>query len=171
MSQSDYAALLTTADSAMSTRQARLQRDFRLGAYKRFGYDEASGAFVFSDSGIARVLADAEFVGEVSRRDSTWRWAWDLPWVAPGLARSASQARRYGWLHRVRPLRATGWRGDDTDGWEMSSLTGWLAGAEGGYRAPSSDSSTYTFVLFHNVRWAPPGRTAASYIHSPPAVP
>lgn len=171
MSHRDYVALLTTADSAMSARQARLQRQFRLGGYRRFDYDEASGAFVFSDSGFARVLADAEFVGEVSRRDSTWRWAWELPWVAPNLARSASKARRYGWFHGIRRLRDSGWHGDDVDGWEMSSLAGWLAGADGGYRAPSSDSSTYTFVLFHNVRWAPAGTKVTSYIHSPRAVP
>ena len=169
MSESDYLKLLTRADSAMSVRQARLKKEFQLGAYKRFDYDEASGIFVFSDSGVARVLADAQFVGDVSRRDSTFRWAWDLPWLASSLTSSANRARYYGWLHGIRRLRDSEWPGGEGDGWEMTALTGWLGGSEGGYRAPSSDSSTYTFVLLHHVRWAPPNTTAKSYIRSPRA--
>lgn len=51
----------------------------------------------------------------------------------------------------------------------MTSLAGLLAGAEGGYRAPSSDSALYTFVLMRNLRWAPAGRSTDSYIFGPRA--
>ena len=167
MPRERYVDLLTRADSAMSDHQARLQRDFQLGAWPRFDYDEGSGILVFSQDGAAKVLADIQFVGEVSRRDSIWTWAWQLPYVSRSLAAAASTSRRYGWLHGVAPLRDSPWHGDGVDGWEMTSLAGWLAGAEGGYRAPSSDSATYTFLLLRNVRWAPPGRRVESYIVSP----
>jgi hypothetical protein len=35
-----------------------------------------------------------------------------------------------------------------------------------GYRAPSSDSTRYTFMLLRNVRWATAGRLVQSYIVS-----
>src|SRR5262249_46608447 len=104
----------------MRARQATLTREFRIGSYQRYDYDEASGIFVFSDSGVAKVLADIQFVGEVSRKDSTWNWAWQLPYVAPFLARDASAMRRYGWWHGVPFLRRTGWPADQVDGWEMT---------------------------------------------------
>ena len=162
-----YVEVLTRADSAMTARQDRLRREYQLGRWPRFDYDEGAGTLVFSEGGVARVVADVQFVGEASRRDSTWTWAWDLPYASGELASAASQARRYGWLHGVAPLRRSGWHGDDVDGWEMTSLTGWIAGAEGGYRAPSSDSLSYTFMLLRNVRWAPPGRRVESYLVSP----
>lgn len=167
MPRERYVDLLTTADSAMRAKQERLQREFQLGSYQRFDYDEGTGAFVFSANGQAKVLADAKFVGVVSRRDSTWTWSWKLPYVSAELSTPARRARRYGWLHGVDHLKHSDWPGDQADGWEMTSLTAWIAGAEGAYRAPSSDSSRYTFLLLDHVRWAPPGRSAASYIVSP----
>jgi hypothetical protein len=169
MPQADYVAFLTRADSLMGVRQDSLQAQFHIGTYARFDYDEATGVFVFSDSGVAKVLADAQFVGEVSRNDTTWAWAWALRQLSPSLTQSAIKARRYGWWHGIHRLKASGWHADYMDGWEMTSLTGMIAGAEGGYRAPSSDSTAYTFVLFHNVRWAPPGATVDSYLVSPRA--
>ena len=167
MERDRYVDLLTRADSALGARQGRLQKDFRLGSYARFDYDEGTGILVFSDSGAAKVLADVQFVGEVSRRDSVWHWGWDLPYVLPEFAQAARKARRYGWLRGVQPLKRTGWSGDDIDGWEMTSLTAWIAGTDGAYRAPSSDSATYTFMLLRNVRWAPSGKRVTDYIRSP----
>ncbi|HEV8358403.1 MAG TPA: hypothetical protein VGQ17_16735 [Gemmatimonadales bacterium] len=166
MSKARYVAYLTEADSVMSVLQEHLDRDFGLLERERFDYDEANGVFVLSDSGVAKVLADVQFVGKVSRRDSTWTWAWDLPYY-DSYTQAARQARRYGWLHGIRRLRTSRWHGDDTDGWEMTSLTAHIAGAEGGYRAPAADSSSYVFLLLRNVRLAPVGRRVDSYLKSP----
>ena len=84
-----YVDLLTRADSALGAKQDRLEQDFRLGTYAHFDYDEGTGTIVFSDSGVAKVLADIQFVGDVSRRDSVWRWAWDLPYVLPDFSQDA----------------------------------------------------------------------------------
>ena len=166
MSEERYVAYLTEADSVMSVLQEHLRRSFGLGTHKHFDYDEANGVFVLSDSGMAKVVADVQFVGRVSRRDSTWTWAWDLSYYA-AFTKAVRQARRYGWLHGIRKLRTSGWHGDDTDGWEMTSLTARIAGAEGAYRAPASDSSAYVFVLLRIVRLAPVGRRVEDYIKSP----
>jgi hypothetical protein len=169
MSDSEYVDLLTRADSALTAKQDRVRADFQLGAHARYDYDEALGLIVFSNNDTAVVVADVQFVGNVSRTDSAWHWAWDLPYVSPGLSAAARKARRYGWRRGVPLLKRTGWHADDIDGWEMTSLTAWIAGAEGAYRAPSSDSSRFTFMLLNNVRWADAGRTVDSYIISPRA--
>jgi hypothetical protein len=170
MPEEEYRVLLTQADSAMGAKQSHLARTFRLGQYPRFDYDEAQDVLVFSETGIARVVAAVEFVGEVSRRDSVWTWAWDMP-VLQHAAGRARKVRWYGWRHGLPWLRQARWSGDDVDGWEMTSLTAWLTDAEGAYRAPSSDSLRYTFMLLTDVQWAPPGRSVDSYITSPRQVP
>lgn len=169
MPEARYVETLTSADSAMRVSQSRLEKAFGIGRFPRYDYDEGTGVLVFSDSGVAKVVADIQFVGEVSRRDSAWHWAWELPYVRAPLDGAARAARRYGWLHSIDYLRHSGWQADNVDGWEMTSLTAWIAGAEGAYRAPSSDSTTYTFMLLRRVRRAPPGRSVASYITSPRA--
>ncbi len=166
MPEAEYVSLLTRADSLMTVHQDSLRAVFDLGGYAHFDYDEGTGIFVLSDSGVAKVLADVQFVGEVSRLDSTWTWAWEVPVFSGRLSTSATSARWYGWRHGIRRLRSSGWHADATDGWEMTSLTGLIAGAEGAYRAPSSDSTKYTFMLLRNVRWAPPGRTVDSFLTS-----
>jgi hypothetical protein len=167
MPEARYVALLMSADSALQLRQDQLRKDFQLDRFPHYDYDEGTGVFVFSDNGVARVIADVQFVGDVSRKDSTFRWAWESPRVSSKLAEAATHARWYGWFHGVPRLRESGWRADYVDGWEMTSLAAWITGADGAYRAPSADSATYTFMLLRNVRRAPQGRRVESYIASP----
>jgi len=169
MPEEEYRAWLTAADSTLGVRQDSLQATFHIGSFSRFDYDEATGAFVFSDSGVARVIAQAEFVGFAARRDSTWTWSWQQPQFSPSLTRAARKARRYGWLHGVARLRSSGWRGDYVDGWEMTSLTCVISGCLGAYRAPASDSSGYTFLLFKTMAVARPGSAPSDYVTSPRA--
>jgi hypothetical protein len=169
MSQDDYAAWLTSADSALGARQDSVTAAFRLGTYSRFDYNTGNGILVFSDSGIAKVLADVEFVGDISRHDSTWAWAWKVPDYPARFTAKARKARLYGWLHGVRKLRTSGWGGDNTDGWEMTSLTMAIAGGDAAYRAPTSDSASYTFMLLRNIHWAPPGHDVSAYLGLRPA--
>ncbi|HET6764952.1 MAG TPA: hypothetical protein VFH27_14810 [Longimicrobiaceae bacterium] len=164
MPEKRYVELLTRAHNAMSVRQRRLEREFRLSQWKHWEYDEAAGILVFADGDTAWLLADIQFVGEVSRRDSTWTWGWKLPYVSGEHADAARRTRTYGWVHGIPKLRESGWHADRVDGWEMTSMAGWITGAEGGYSAPSSDSTAYTFLLLRNVRWAPAGRTVDSYM-------
>jgi uncharacterized protein DUF6882 len=168
MPQAKYVELLTRADSMMRSRQNSLESQFQLGHWPRFDYDEGTGVLIFSEHDSARVIADVEFVGEVDRHDSTWTWAYDIPAISP-FASGALRARRYGWLHGIAELRHSGWHADDVDGWEMTSLTNWITDAEGAYRAPSSDSMKYTFMLLKHVRRAPLGRSVRSYLRSPRA--
>jgi hypothetical protein len=168
MPRAQYVDLLTRADSALRARQDRVAAQFHIGDWPRFDYDEGTGVLVLSSHDSARVLADVQFVGDVDRRDSLWTWSYDIPAVRP-FSSDSRAARRYGWWHGISLLRHGGWHADDVDGWEMTSLTAWITNAEGAYRAPSSDSSKFTFMLLRHVRWAPAGRSVASYLESPHA--
>jgi hypothetical protein len=157
MADDEYVRRLTEAHDTLTARQQRLESSFGLGGYHRFDYDQEAALLVFSDGDTAKVVADIQVVGDISRRDSTWLWSWANPTVDAHLRKSASRARRYGWRHGISKLKREHWVADQVDGWEMTSLTAWITDAEGAYRAPESDSSGYTFLLLRNVRRVPGG--------------
>jgi hypothetical protein len=165
MSPERYREVLTEAFVDLSDHQSRLERDFRLGSYDHYDFDQAAGRIVFSDSGVPKVVADIQIVGDVSRRDSTWLWAWANSSVVPTMQSAARRARWVGWRRGIRPLREAHWPADQVDGWEMTSLTAKFAGAEGAYRVPVPDSSGYTFLLLRKVRWAPVGSTVEDLLN------
>jgi hypothetical protein len=157
MAHEEYVRRLTEAHDTLTARQQRLESRFALGRYRRFDYDQGVALLVFSDGDTAKVVADIQFVGDVSRQDSTWLWSWANPTVEAHLRKSASRARRYGWRYGIWRLKRAHWPADQVDGWEMTSLTAWITNADGAYRAPDSDSSGYTFLLLRNVRRVPAG--------------
>lgn len=157
MPHDQYVEILTEAHEELSERQQQLEGEFGLGGLTHYDFDQDAGLIVFSDSGVAKVVADIQVVGDISRLDSTWMWSWANPRVVPGMQRAARKARRVGWRRGIRRLKQEHWPADQVDGWEMTSLTAMFAGADGAYRAPQPDSSGYVFLLLRNVRWAPPG--------------
>lgn len=159
-----YVALLTEATDSMRARNARLEAAFRLGTYQHWDWDQDAGVLVFSDSGVAKVIADVQFVGDVSLNDSTFLWAWANRSIDPRLQRAAANARRYGRSHGIRRLTEAHWAADEVDGWEMTSLTGFINQSAGVYRAPDSDSTGFTFLVMNRVRWAPPNTPVAAIL-------
>jgi len=85
MPHDQYVALLTEAHDTMVARQERLNFRFHLDAYEHWDWSQDAGVLVFSDSGVAKVVADVQFVGDVSRRDSTFLCPGpDATWVMIG---------------------------------------------------------------------------------------
>jgi hypothetical protein len=156
MPRDQYVALLTEAHDTMSARNRRLEEAFGLGRYAHWDWDQGAGVLVFSDGGVAKVVADVQFVGNVATRDSTFLWAWANATVAPRLQVAARRAREYGRRHHVARLRRAHWPANEVDGWEMTALAGFINGSQGAYRAPDEEKGEFTFLLMDRVRWAPP---------------
>ncbi|HEX5872286.1 MAG TPA: hypothetical protein VFY65_17780, partial [Longimicrobium sp.] len=120
------------------------------GGYEHYDWDQESGQIVFSDSGVAKVVADVQFVGSTSTRSGTWLWAWDNPSIDAGLSRAVRKVRSFGQRHRIERLTEPKWEADEVDGWEMTSIAARLTRAEGAYRSPGENGAT--FLLLTNVR-------------------
>jgi hypothetical protein len=150
MSSSRYAEFLTDSHAYLTQRQARLDALYGIGGCDRYDWDQETGQIVFSDSGVARVVADVQFVGSISSRSGTWLWAWDNPTISTGLTRAARRVRRFGEQRRIRRLTEATWPADEVDGWEMTSIAARLTQAEGAYRSPGENGAA--FLLLANVR-------------------
>jgi hypothetical protein len=71
-----FSTLLSDAISYLRERQDHLQSRSYLGGYSRYDWNEETGQLIFSQHGLARGVADIQFVGSISTRSDTWLWSW-----------------------------------------------------------------------------------------------
>ncbi len=147
-----FDSLVNDAVAYYNERQTELRDRFRINDYERYDWNQDSGLLVFSHQGLAKVVADVQFVGSVSTRTDTWLWSWaNSSYLEPVRAR-IHEVRRYGEEHRFLKLASAHWSATEEDGWEMTAVSAFLLGAPGGYRSP--DERGFTFMVLTDVRWA-----------------
>ena len=132
--------------------QDAAKRDFALGSYERFDWDQTNGRLTFSDKGVPQVIAEVEFVGSISNRTKTWLWAWDNESILPSVKEHIVEVRSFGELHGLRELTTAKWEATEEDGWAMTAVTARILQAKGAYRSPSDNG--FTFVVFTSLEWA-----------------
>lgn len=132
--------------------QSAAKRDFALGSYERFDWDQCRGTLTFSDKGVPKVIAQVEFVGSISSRTKTWLWSWDNVTILPSVKEHIAEVRRFGELHGLRELTTAKWDATEEDGWAMTAVTARILQAKGAYRSP--DNNGFTFVVFTSLEWA-----------------
>ncbi len=132
--------------------QNAAKRDFALGSYERFEWDQANGTLTFSDKEVPKVIAEVEFVGSISNRTKTWLWSWDNASILPSVKEHIAEVRSFGELHGLRELTTANWEATEEDGWAMTAVTARILQAKGAYRSPSNNG--FTFVVFRSLRWA-----------------
>jgi hypothetical protein len=132
--------------------QTAAQRDFALGSYERFDWDQGRGTLTFSDKGVPKVIAQVEFVGSISTRTKTWLWSWDNVTILPSVKEHIAEVRRFGELHGLRELTTAKWEATEEDGWAITAVTARILQAKGAYRSPSNNG--FTFVVFTSLEWA-----------------
>ena len=132
--------------------QEAAKRDFALGSYGRFDWDQRKETLTFSDKGVPKVIACVEFVGSISTRTKTWLWSWDNDSILPSVKEHIAEVRRFGELHGLRQLTTAKWGATEEDGWAMTAVTARILQAKGAYRSPHDNGCT--FLVFTRLKWA-----------------
>jgi hypothetical protein len=146
-----YLDFIDEAYAYLRTVQDTLKVDFSLGSYERYDWDQDLGTMVFSDGGIAKVVADIQFVGSISTVTNTWLWSWDNPSILPHVKDKLLEVRTFGERHGLDELTTPTWAADERDGWAMTAMSAKILQAKGAYRCPRKALS---FFIFSDVRWA-----------------
>src|SRR5262245_41641342 len=141
---------LADAMDYLKTQRDRLEKEFGLGHWERYDYDQEAGIITFSSGGKVGVIADMQVVGSTSKSSGTWLWSWDNPSILPSVKDQVLQVRAYGEEQAFEKLTDPKWPGDEHDGWEMTAITAFILRAEGGYRSPSDNGAL--FLVMQNVR-------------------
>ena len=152
MADPKFVELVTAAHHYLTARQEALTDAFGLSRYERWDWDADRGAIVFSDGGVPRVIAQAQLVGSISKKTGTWLWSWANTSIAPQLRGDVPEVRRFGEQKGIWQLTTAKWEADETDGWEMTSITAYVLQAKGAYRMPNEH--LFTFAILTEVRWS-----------------
>jgi hypothetical protein len=146
-----YQNFIREAYSYLQSAQDAVKRDFLLGSYERFDWDQDTGTMVFSDKGVAKVIVDIQFVGSISTFTNTWLWSWDNPSILPDVKERILEVRTFGERHGLSQLTTPYWSADEQDGWDMTAVSAKILHAKGAYRSPNTGLS---YFIFTDVRWA-----------------
>jgi hypothetical protein len=147
-----FEALIQTAQTYLRECQAELDKEYRLGHWPRYDWYQETRQLIFSENGVAKVVADIQFVGSISTESETWLWAWANDSVDPQLSTSMGTVRDYGEEHGLNHLTVKKWPAQEVDGWEMTSIAAFLLKARGAYR--TSKDPGFTFMIMTDVHWA-----------------
>jgi hypothetical protein len=147
-----YRTLVLDACEYLTARQEELKNRYGLSTYRRYDWDQDEGTIVFSNGGMANLLADIHFVGSVSARTNTWLWSWANRSVSCRVSHLVREVRQYGELHGLAQLIEPYWSAGEVEGWEMTSVSAYLLKTQGAYRTP--DGSGFTYMLLTDVRRA-----------------
>ncbi len=148
----EFIELVTTAHKRMTECQDHLRKQFHLNEWPRYDWYQETGTLVFSDPSGPKLVAEVEFVGSISTRSDTWLWAWANDSVDEKVKARICRVREYGEEHGVPQLTTDQWHAHEVDGWEMTSIAGYLLGAKGSYRTPMNNGFTYMLIM--DVTWA-----------------
>jgi hypothetical protein len=60
----------------LQAKNGRLKAEFRIDDWPRYEYDLDAGNLIFSENGVAKVIAAIQIVGSTSVKAGDWLWAW-----------------------------------------------------------------------------------------------
>jgi len=126
--------------------------EFKLDSYERYDWDQWRGELIYSHKGAPKVVAQIQFVGSLSTKSNTWRWAWANPGLLEPIRRSVLRVREFGKENGLSKLIQDQWAAEEADGWEMTAIAARMLEAKGAYRSPNENG--FTFMVFTDLRVA-----------------
>jgi hypothetical protein len=150
VNEADFRHLVRDATEFLQARIARAREEFGIGEFERYDYDLPSNRFWWSDAGVPQVEARIIIVGSISTASNTWLWSWANPHFDDVRTPEIERVREYGIEHGIAPLTERKWPADETDGWEMTSVSARLLESSAAYRSPSPTGGL--FLLLNDLK-------------------
>jgi hypothetical protein len=146
-----YPAWRHDAIHELMAKQERARETYRVGDWSRFDYDADVGTLIFSEDGVAKVIADIQIVGTTAERD--WLWSWANPHWSGCCVDEMHNVRDFGAKHGIEELISEYLEDDDLNnlGWEMTAVAARILGAAGAYRPP--DETGCIFLVCQSFRF------------------
>jgi hypothetical protein len=135
---------------ALADKQQALISEFALGRHARWDYDDAKAELVFSNDGVAAVVATYEKVGTLSTSSGTWLWSWANRHTPPGVRSRITAVRDHGEQEDWPRLTVPKWSADICAAEQMVAVAVHVLGARGFYRTPYDHG--YGYMALTNVR-------------------
>jgi hypothetical protein len=137
---------LDTCYEDLQKKNAQLNQEFDLGSHKRYDWDQASGELVFSNNGVAAVIAKIDFIGSYSSKTDTWLWAWANFHLLENVRTSVQAVRDFGELHDYPCLTTPKWAAEKVNAWEMAAVAACVLNARGVYQSPFEGGASFLLI-------------------------
>ena len=144
-----FEKLSKQAYAYLNEQQELVQKQFDIGSYKKWYYNQRTGQLTFSDGNEIKVLIRYEEVGSLSIVSNTWLWAWANPHLEEKIKSIIPTIKEYGDDHNLPLLSKPKWYATQYDGWEMTAIAAYILQAKGAYRVPTEN--VYSFMIFKEV--------------------
>ncbi len=140
---------ISEASAYLTRQQDAAKREFDLGSWERYFWDQDTGTLTFSTGEKPGVIADILIVGSIAHKPGTWLWSWANSSIVESMSEPIRRVRRFGEERGFDKLVDSTWPGDETDGWEMAAAAALVLSAKGAYRAPDEDGAL--FLVLTNI--------------------
>jgi hypothetical protein len=139
----------------LQEKNARLNAEFRLSEWPRYDYDFDAGQLVFSEQGLAKVIADIQIAGSTSANAGNWLWAWANLHLPQELVTASVSLRAFGEEHGIDEMTRPNVSGDDLNalGWELTAVSVRVSNAIGAYRPPRAEGGGI-YLIYKSMSWA-----------------
>ena len=151
--QTEYDRFVASSMEELKGKQTHLEE--RIGPYRHFDWRQDRQQLVFTNPGLPTLLADVQFIGDLSSSSNTWLWAWANPTVIEPLRQGVVDVRAYGREHGAKRLITPQWPATEADAWQMTAIAAKLLHAEAAYRTRYSGG--LVFMVLTDLKEAPPG--------------
>lgn len=145
-----WRSFVQNCTEALQVKQERLEREYSLGRYKRWDWDQRRAELVFSNDGVPAVVATTELVGSVSMQSGTWLWSWANSSTLESVRSRIEAVYDVGESKDFPYLTVPQWPAETVDGWEMAAVAAHVLDADGVYRAPNGHG--FAFLALSQVR-------------------
>jgi hypothetical protein len=130
----------------------QVQKEFKVGTYQRWYYDQPSQKLTFYNDGKLIVETDFQAVGSFSSKSETWMWSWHNESIEEAAKREMFKVKEFCEQLGIRKGIEGYWPADEYDPWDMTALALHVLGYQGSYRC-SEGGLDGMFVVYRNMRF------------------
>ena len=136
---------LTTAHLYLTEKQTEFRE--LIDPYPQYFYDQDLGTIAFCEEETPKVVAKILVVGSTSVSGGTWLWSWANDSIVAAMSSPLESVREIGGQRGFTKLTESLWPGDETDGWEMTAVSGFILRADGAYRSPGQSGALFLLMF------------------------
>ena len=154
MNDKEFQEFIDSAMAELKDKQQNLQSNFKLGDWSRWELDQDTEQISFyDDEGNIALTASFRFIGSYAPKSDSWKWGWSNQSITPSLREKSIPLKK---LKEITGFDLFGFEGtfdvDEPMAWELAAMATQILGADGCYRAPSSDDGPKSFLALSDLR-------------------
>jgi hypothetical protein len=133
MTDEEMDGFVATCQERLKGKQEVLAKEFGLGTWAAWGYDQATNVLTFKDeAGVVKVEAVTTFLGSFSPGGGSWMWGWANTALLPAVRERAEALKGLAEATGMEAFRTQGkLEADEEMAWELAAMGVEQLGARG----------------------------------------